>query len=171
MAVQEITVNEARERLDSGVAELVDIREPGERKSLKIPGARWIPLAGLEAGLLVTPGEKAGIFHCRSGRRTRDHADTLAAIGYPETYVLKGGIMEWKKAGFPVESEGGPPIEIMRQVQIAAGRLILLGFVFGMRVHPNFYWLSGAIGAGLVYAGVSGSCGMAMMLGKLPFNR
>ncbi len=171
MTVQEITVEEARQQLDAGAAEIIDIRESGERKSMKIPGARWVPLEGLEAGLSVAPGDKAGIFHCRSGRRTQVHAEQLAAVGYPQTFVMKGGIQEWKKAGYPVESEGGPPIEIMRQVQMIAGGLVVLGVALGTWVNPSYFWLSGLIGAGLFYAGASGSCGMAMMLTKLPFNR
>ena len=169
--VQEIKASEARRWLDEGRAELIDIRDSGERGQMRIPEARWIPLTGLEAGLKAEPHQKIGIFHCRSGRRTQVHADQLAAVGYPETYVLEGGIMAWKKAGYPVASDSGAPIEIMRQVQIAAGSLVLLGVILGVWVHPGFFGLSGFIGAGLLFSGATGSCGMAMMLAKLPFNR
>ena len=171
MEMQEIKVSEARRWLDEGCAELVDIRDSGERSQLKIPEARWIPLAGLEAGLKAEPHQKIGIFHCRSGRRTQMHADTLAGVGYPETYVLEGGIMAWKKAGYPVASDSKAPIEIMRQVQIVAGSLVLLGVVLGIWADAGFFWLSGLIGAGLVFSGATGSCGMASVLAKLPFNR
>ncbi len=171
MAIQEIKASEARRWLDEGRAELVDIRDPGERSQMRIPEARWMPLTGLEAGLKAEPNEKVGIFHCRSGRRTQVHADTLATVGYPETYVLEGGIMAWKEAGYPVDSDSGAPIEIMRQVQIVAGGLVLLGVILGVGVHPGFFGLSGFIGAGLLFSGVTGSCGMAMMLARLPFNR
>ncbi len=171
MSVQEIKPEEARRWLREGRAELIDVRDSGERDQLRIPEARWIPLAGLEAGLKVEPHDKIGIFHCRSGGRTRTHADRLEGVGYPETYTLEGGIMAWKKAGYPVVSDSKAPIEIMRQVQIAAGGLVLLGVILGTWVDAGFFWLSGFIGAGLVFSGVTGSCGMAMMLAKLPFNR
>ena len=129
--VREIKASEARRWLDEGRAELIDIRDSGERGQMRIPEARWIPLTGLEAGLKAEPHQKIGIFHCRSGRRTQVHADQLAAVGYPETYVLEGGIMAWKKAGYPVASDSGAPIEIMRQVQIVAGSLVLLGVILG----------------------------------------
>ena len=169
--VREIKASEARRWLDEGRAELIDIRDSGERGQMRIPEARWIPLTGLEAGLKAEPHQEIGIFHCRSGRRTQVHADRLATVGYPEMYVLEGGIMAWKKAGYPVASDSGGPIEIMRQVQITAGSLILLGIILGVWVHPGFFGLSGFIGAGLLFAGTTGSCGMAMMLAKLPFNR
>lgn len=171
MEIQEVKANEARRWLEEGRAELIDIRDPGERGQLRIPEARWIPLTGLEAGLKAEPHRKIGIFHCRSGRRTQVHADKLAAVGYPETYVLEGGIMAWKKAGYPTASDSRAPIEIMRQVQIVAGSLVVLGVVLGTWAHAGFFWLSGLIGAGLLFSGATGSCTMASMLSKLPFNR
>ena len=169
--IQEIKASEAQRWLAEGRAELIDIRDPGERSQMRIPEARWIPLTGLEAGLKAEPHQEIGIFHCRSGRRTQAHADQLSAVGYPETYVLEGGIMAWKKAGYPVASDSRAPIEIMRQVQIAAGSLVLLGVILGVWIHPGFFGLSAFIGAGLLFSGATGSCGMAMMLAKLPFNR
>lgn len=170
MEVREIKAQDAQQRLAEGRAELIDIRDAGERKSLYIPQARWMPLSGLEAGLKAEPQQTVGIFHCRSGRRTREHAERLAAVGYGETLLLEGGIMAWQKAGGPVASDSGG-IDVMRQVQMVAGSLIVLGFALGMWVAPGFFWLSGLVGAGLIYAGASGSCAMATMLAKLPFNR
>ena len=171
MDVRAIKPSEARRWLEEGRAELIDIRDSGERDQMRIPDARWIPLTGLEAGLTAEPHQKIGIFHCQSGRRTRMHADKLASVGYPETYVLDGGIMAWKKAGYSVTSDSRAPIGIMRQVQITAGGLVLVGIILGTWVDSGFFWLSGFIGAGLVFSGATGSCGMASMLAKLPFNR
>ena len=91
MEIQEVKASEARRWLDEGRAELIDIRDSGERNQMRIPDARWIPLIGLEAGLKAEPHQKIGIFHCRSGRRTQMYADKLASVGYPETYTLEGG--------------------------------------------------------------------------------
>ena len=88
-----------------------------------------------------------------------------------ETYILEGGLDAWRKAGLPVALDRSQPIEIMRQVQIAAGSLVLLGVVLGAFVAPGFYPLSGFVGAGLLFAGVSGFCGMARLLAVMPWNR
>jgi rhodanese-related sulfurtransferase len=114
---------------------------------------------------------KALVFHCRSGARTSANAPRLAAAANCQAYILDGGIEAWKKAGLPVATDRSQPIEIMRQVQIAAGSLVLLGVVLGVWVAPAFLGLCAFVGAGLVFAGVSGWCGMAKLLGLMPWNR
>ncbi|HUH87492.1 MAG TPA: rhodanese family protein, partial [Pusillimonas sp.] len=86
-------------------------------------------------------------------------------------YVLEGGLDAWKKAGLPVVVDTSQPLELQRQVQIAAGSMIVLGTVLGATVSPWFYLLAGFVGAGLVFAGVSGFCGLARVLMKMPWNR
>jgi len=88
-----------------------------------------------------------------------------------EAYILEGGIEGWKQAGLPVVADKSQPIEINRQVMIAAGSLVLIGVLLGAFVSSGFYVLSGLIGAGLVFAGVSGFCGMAKLLALMPWNR
>ncbi|MFI5002997.1 MAG: YgaP-like transmembrane domain, partial [Reyranellales bacterium] len=114
---------------------------------------------------------KAVIFHCRSGARTTANASRLAGTVGCEAYILEGGLDAWKKAGLPVATDASQPIEIMRQVQIAAGSLVLLGVVLGVWVAPAFLGLSAFVGAGLTFAGVSGWCGMAKLLALMPWNR
>jgi rhodanese-related sulfurtransferase len=91
--------------------------------------------------------------------------------GHTEVYNLAGGISAWKDAGLPVERTAGAPLPIIRQVQIVAGSLVVLGTVLGATVSPWFLLLSGFVGAGLVFAGATGICGMAALLLKLPHNR
>ena len=170
MEVREMDAKTAHEWLQQGRAELIDIRDDSERAELWIPQSRWMPLTGLRAGLKGQPEKTVGIFHCRSGRRTHANRDMLAAVGHDEAYVMDGGIQAWQQAGCPTESKS-TVIPVMRQVQIASGGLIVLGVLLGALMEPWFYALAGFVGAGLVYAGVSGSCGMAMMLSRLPFNR
>ena len=74
-------------------------------------------------------------------------------------------------ADLPVEEDRSQPIEIMRQVQIAAGSLVLLGVILGLTVAPGWFALSGFVGAGLVFAGTTGWCGMAYLLAIMPWNR
>ncbi|HZS65260.1 MAG TPA: rhodanese family protein [Xanthobacteraceae bacterium] len=166
-----ITPERAAELVRSG-AVLVDIREAEEAAREKIPGARHRPISRLDAEDVVHPGDKIVIFHCRSGMRTKANAPRLAAkSGACEAYLIEGGLDAWKKAGLPVAVDKRQPIEIIRQVQIAAGSLVLLGIALGALVGPGFYALSAFVGAGLVFAGATGFCGMAHLLAWMPWNR
>ena len=169
MLTREINPSEARALLDQGDAVLIDVREADEHARERIPGARSVPLSVLPFSLDL-PARRA-IFHCRSGARTAAAADRLAASTDAETYLLTGGIQAWKAAGYSVQLDRRRPIEIMRQVQIVAGGLILLGIALGALITPDFYALSGFVGAGLLFAGVTGTCGMARLLSFAPWNR
>ena len=117
-------------------------------------------------------GDDVLIFHCRSGARTKGNAPRLAAAAPKcESYILEGGIDAWKKAGLPVALDRSQPIDLLRQMQITAGSLALLGILLGTWVNPGFYALSAFIGAGLVFAGVSGFCPMVRLLKLMPWNR
>lgn len=168
MSLPSIGPVEAKRLLEQG-AVLIDIRETDEYARENIPGARNKPLNELP----VLDGVEGApvIFHCRSGNRTAANAGRLAAARPRDAYVLDGGIDAWKKAGFPVASDKSRPIEIMRQVQITAGALVLAGVALGASVAPEFYALSAFIGAGLVFSGASGWCGMAKVLAWMPWNR
>jgi rhodanese-related sulfurtransferase len=168
--LQTISPERAAELMRQG-AVLVDVREADEHARERIPGARHHALSQLDAQNPARPGDDVLIFHCRSGARTRANADRLAASNVCETYVLEGGIEAWKKAGLPVALDRRQPIEIMRQVQIAAGLFILVGVGLGYLVSPLFYLLSGFVGAGLTLAGMTGFCGMARLLAVMPWNR
>ena len=113
----------------------------------------------------------AVIFHCRTGNRTTVHAARLAGAVSCDAFMLEGGIDAWKRAGLPVIEDRKQPIELMRQVQITAGSLVAVGAVLGTLVHPGFHALSAFVGAGLVFAGVSGTCMMARLLALAPWKR
>ena len=151
---------------------LIDIREADERALERIPGARHHALTRIDRENPARSGDDELIFHCRSGARTKGNAPRLAAAAPKcESYILEGGLDAWKKAGLPVAIDRSQPIDIMRQVQIVAGSLVLLGVTLGAIVWPAFYALSGFVGAGLLFAGVSGFCGMARLLAVMPWNR
>ena len=101
----------------------------------------------------------------------RHPARLSAASQNCEAYIVEGGLDAWKKAGLPMILDRSQPIDVMRQVQIAAGSLVLLGIVLGALLAPGFYVLSGLVGAGLVFAGATGFCGMARLLALMPWNR
>ena len=169
-ALKTITPDKAAALIRQG-ATLVDIREADEHTREHIPGARHHPLSKLDEESPARTGDRAVIFHCRSGMRTQSNAARLGAATPCEAYILEGGLEAWKKAGLPVAGDRSQPIEIIRQVQIAAGSLVLLGVALGTFVSPWLYALSAFVGAGLVFAGVTGTCAMATLLALMPWNK
>jgi rhodanese-related sulfurtransferase len=167
-----VSPDRAAELIRAG-AVLIDIREADEHARERIPGARHHALSRIDADNPARPGDDVLIFHCRSGARTKGNAARLASVAPQtcETFILEGGLDAWKKAGLPVALDRKQPIDIMRQVQIGAGSLVLLGVVLGALASPAFYALAGFVGAGLVFAGVTGFCGMARILGAMPWNK
>jgi len=166
-ALQAISPSEAKRLMAQG-ATLIDIRNPDEHTRERIAAARNVPLNRLSQLENLTGPV---IFHCRGGKRTTDNARQLHAAAGCEAYMLAGGIDAWREAGLPVIADASQPIEIGRQVMIATGALVLVGVLLGTFVRPELYALSGLIGAGLVFAGVSGWCGLAKLLGVMPWNQ
>ena len=168
MTIKTISPFEAHRLIDAG-ASLIDIRAPDEHARERIAGALNIPLAKLSSD--STPGDVL-IFHCRSGLRTGQAAPKLAeAAGERECYVLEGGLSAWGSAGLPIEKVRGAPIEMQRQVMIAAGSLVLLGTILSLISAPAWIALAIFVGAGLTFAGATGFCGMARILALMPWNR
>lgn len=157
--------------LARGQAVLIDIRDPDEFARRHVKGARLRPLATVEADPLPIPKGQKVVFTCRSGMRTAANCDRLAAVVEGEAFVLEGGVDGWAAAGLPLTLNRKAPLELMRQVQIAAGSLVLLGVLLGLLVHPGFFGLSAFVGAGLTFAGATGFCGMARLLAVMPWNR
>ena len=159
------------ERVRQGHALLIDIREEDEFARRHVPGALSRPLSRFDAVVLPEMVGTDVIFTCRSGMRTSANAQRLAAPIGGTAYVLEGGLDAWARAGLPVEANRKAPLEMMRQVQIVAGSLVLAGVLLGWLVSPYFFGLAAFVGAGLTFAGISGFCGMAKLLAFLPWNR
>ncbi|RRD90720.1 rhodanese-like domain-containing protein [Conchiformibius steedae] len=174
MTLPVLTPEQARERMAQG-AVLVDVRNDDEYRRAHIAEAVHAPLTRLEQNGLPEAAQSASVlvFHCKSGMRTQSAADLLAGFAEAdkrEVFVLSGGLDAWKQAGLPVREDASQPLELMRQVQIAAGSMVLGGVLLGWLVSPVFYLLSGFVGAGLIFAGVSGCCMLARLLAKMPWN-
>ncbi len=169
--LHKLSPQQVRERIDTGGAVLIDIRETDEFARSHVKGAQSHPLSTWEKAHLTVDPDADVIFTCRSGMRTAGACDRLAARVNGNAFVLDGGLDAWAKAGLPVETNADAPMEIMRQVQIAAGSLVLIGVIFGFLVTPAWFALSAFVGAGLTFAGVSGYCGMARLLMLAPWNR
>ncbi|WP_284946609.1 rhodanese family protein [Acidisoma cladoniae] len=168
MTVTTLSPIDARAEIEAG-ARLVDIRDPDEHARERIGGAINLPLARLHD--LPQDGRPV-VFHCRSGMRTAANATQLAAAaGHAPAYILEGGIDAWRRAGYATVADRSQPLEIMRQVQITAGSLVILGVLLGLFVGHAFFGLSAFVGGGLIFAGTTGWCGMAHLLQWMPWNR
>ena len=132
-----------------------------------------MPLSKLDEADLAVHEGKPVLFHCRSGARTLANAPRLAAkLGEAcDAYIVEGGLDAWKKAGLPVATDRRQPLELLRQVQIAAGGLAFFGTLLGLFVSPWFLIVPLVVGAGLMNAGLTGFCGMARVLLRMPWNR
>lgn len=169
--MHEVEVTTLKVWMESGEAILIDVRETPEYASEHIPGARLLPLSTFDPARVPQEAGKKVVLHCVMGMRSAQAAQKLLDAGYPTVYNFRGGIQAWKEAGYPTAQGERMRLSLSRQVQIVSGSLVLLGTILGAAVSPWFLLLSGAVGAGLVYAGVSDTCGMAMLLARLPYNQ
>ena len=169
--LNKINALKAKTLLDSGKAMLVDIRESDEFAREHVPGAHHVPLSGFNAADFPGDRDKIAIFHCASGARTAEAAPRILGAAFAEVYQLEQGLAGWKKAGLQTIVNRKMPISIQRQVQITAGMMVLIGVILGFTVSPWFFALSGFVGAGLTFAGASGTCAMASLLAVMPWNR
>ncbi|MGV3757584.1 MAG: rhodanese-like domain-containing protein [Verrucomicrobiota bacterium] len=153
------------------VCTVIDVREPMEFAGGHLACARLIPLGELEQRLGEIPTDQPLVVVCRSGKRSGQAASLLQGKGFKQIRSLEGGLMAWEAAGLPLERDAKAPISLERQVRIAAGAMVLAGVLLGSFAHPGFYGLSGFVGAGLIFAGITDWCGMGMLLAKAPWNR
>ncbi|MGI9524467.1 MAG: rhodanese-like domain-containing protein [Hyphomicrobiaceae bacterium] len=170
-ALRKIGPADAKKWLDQDKAILIDVREPDEYVREHIPQAHLVPLSGFNREDFPREHDKVAVFHCGTGMRTDAAASQILQSGFKEVYQLDGGLKAWRKAGLAVNENRSAPISIMRQVQIVAGGLVLLGVVLAVLLSPWFIVLSGFVGAGLMFAGISGTCAMAALLTRMPWNR
>jgi rhodanese-related sulfurtransferase len=150
---------------------LLDVRTPAEFEESHIEGAVLHPLHTLSVAEIkeLTKDSSQCIVVCRSGGRATQAFQKLTQEGFSKAVVLEGGMMAWQAAGLPT-IEGRKTISLERQVRIAAGALVLIGVILGFTISPAWYALSGFIGAGLMFAGITDTCGMGMVLARMPWN-
>ncbi|MEA5513285.1 rhodanese-like domain-containing protein [Nodularia sp. UHCC 0506] len=150
---------------------LIDVREPSEYAAEHIPGAKLLPLSQFQPEQVPFQRHTKVVLYCQSGNRSNQAAQRLMNAGFSDFAQLQGGITGWKELNYPTKINQDAPISLMRQVQIVAGSLVFTGTILGAFVSPWFLILSGFVGAGLVFAGVSNTCAMGMLLAKLPYNQ
>ncbi len=172
MSARTISPEELHRKVQSGEQiQLVDVRTPVEFQEVHAQMARNVPLDQLDASPFAN-GENSGPIYviCRSGSRGKQAAEKLTAAGLNEVYNVEGGTLAWDQAELPV-NRGKKMISLERQVRIAAGLLVVTGSVLGAFVHPYWIGLAAFVGAGLVFAGITDTCGMGLLLAKMPWNR
>ena len=153
--------------------ELIDVRTPAEFREIHAAIARNLPLDRLDPQAIAAgrngSADRPLYVICRSGKRADQACQQLEKAGLNVVNV-EGGTLAWDQAGLPVV-RGKKTISLERQVRIAAGSLVLLGVALGYLVHSVFFGLSAFVGAGLVFAGITDTCGMGMLLARMPWNQ
>jgi rhodanese-related sulfurtransferase len=176
MRVQTITPAElVHLRTQGQPVEIIDVRTPAEFHEIRADTARLFPLDALNPrSIMEARTGKADdplYLICRSGGRSHVAAEQFMAAGYPNVVNVLGGTMAWEKLGLPVLRGERKTISLERQVRIVAGSLVLVGAVLGAFVHPAFIALAAFIGAGFLFSGITDTCGMGMLLARMPWNR
>ncbi|GAB5402236.1 MAG: rhodanese-like domain-containing protein [Aureliella sp.] len=172
--MQTIDVKQLAEKQNQGGVDLVDVRMPTEYREVHAGGAKNHPLDSLDPKAIVESrnGRSSEPLYviCKSGGRSTKAVQQFLNAGYDNVVNVEGGTSAWVEAGLPVV-RGKKAMSLERQVRILAGFLALLGAVLGLFVHEYFVGLSAFIGAGLMFAGITDTCGMGMMLSKMPWNK
>lgn len=174
MSVPTVTPRRLEELRSTGQpVELIDVRTPVEFREVHVPFARNVPLDRLDpaavAGERSAPAGEPLYVICKSGGRGQKACEKLLAAGVSAVNV-EGGTSAWVDAGLPVV-RGKKGMSLERQVRLTAGLLVLLGAILGWLVHPAFVGLSAFVGGGLAFAGLTDTCGMGMLLARMPWNR
>jgi rhodanese-related sulfurtransferase len=155
-------------------AELLDVRTPAEHAAAHVPGAKLIPVGELDAAAYLkerTPGDKPIYVLCQSGFRARRAVEKFHEAGFDGCLRVEGGMQAWIDAGLPVERGDSKMLPLMRQVQITVGLVSAAGAALALMVNPWFALIPLITGCGLLFAGLTGFCGLALLLAKMPWNR
>jgi len=175
MSVETIAPSRLFEKIRQGEpVELIDVRTPAEFGEVHAEPARLEPLDRLDPRRIMAAMngsvDRPLYVICRSGSRANKACEAFRAAGFSNVASVEGGTQAWEAAGLPV-IRGKKAISLERQVRIAAGSLVVLGTALGYFFHPGFLGISAFVGAGLVFAGVTDTCGMAMLLARMPWNQ
>jgi len=172
MALKTIDARTLKSWLDNNEAVLVDVREPAEHAAENITGAALLPLGSVSKSALPSCAGKKLVIHCRKGGRGGSACQKLLAEDPTlDIYNLEGGIEAWNAAGLTVASSAKAFLPLDRQLQLTIGLLLIAGSVLGALFSPAWLLLTGLIGAGLTVAGVTGFCGLAYVIAKMPWNQ
>lgn len=169
--MSECTVLTLNEKLENEDIHLLDVREHAEFAGGRVSGAKLFPLGEIERRNAELDHMKPIYVMCRTGNRSAQAQKKLQSLGFTNVINVSGGFEAWKKEKLPFEKDENAPWALERQVRFVAGLLVLTGVLLGVFVHPYFIGLSGFVGAGLIFAAVTDTCMMGMLLLKMPWNK
>jgi rhodanese-related sulfurtransferase len=169
--IRQVKVEEISEKARAGECQIIDVREFPEFAAERIHNAKLVPLSDFEKHEKEIDRAKPVYIMCRSGNRAKQAADRLMRKGFTDINVIEGGMQAWSSANLPVIKSETKIWSLERQVRFTAGSLVVTGVLLGFFVWQPFLLLAGFIGAGLVFSAVTDTCGMALMLAKMPWNR
>lgn len=169
-----ISVQQLAELNEQGNIDLIDVRTPLEYGEVHAAIARNVPLDSLNPQTVME--QQNGSAHepiyviCNGGTRGAKAQQKFVDAGYENVINVEGGTEAWDNAGLPV-IRGKKAMSLERQVRIAAGSIVLVGSLLGIFVHQYFAVISAFVGAGLMFAGITDSCAMGMLIAKMPWNQ
>jgi rhodanese-related sulfurtransferase len=170
--IKQATVQEINEMLETGgECQVIDVREFSEFNSERIAEAELMPLSSFEKHADRIDHSKPVYLMCRSGNRAKQAAQKLVAKGFTDIHVIEGGMSAWAGQNLPVVKGESKVWSLERQVRFTAGIMIVVGVALGFALSQYFFLLSGFVGAGLAFAGATDTCGMAMVLARMPWNK
>jgi rhodanese-related sulfurtransferase len=171
--VATVTAKHLIEQSGQNEVDLIDVRTPAEFREVHASLARNVPLDTLDPGTVMAARngatDKPLYVICQSGGRAAKACQKFIDAGYANVVNVEGGTRAWDAAGLPVV-RGEKAMSLERQVRIAAGFIVLVGSVLGF-FYPPCIGIAAFVGAGLIFAGITDTCGMAMLLAKMPWNR
>lgn len=154
-----------------GECQVIDVREFSEFNAERIADAKLMPLSNFEKHADEIDHSKPVYIMCRSGNRASRAAEKLAAKGFTDIHVVEGGMQAWSAANLPIVKGESKVWSLEHQVRFTAGLFVLTGVVLGFLVTPYLYILSAFVGGGLMFSALTDTCGMGMVLARMPWNK
>jgi rhodanese-related sulfurtransferase len=154
--------------------DLLDVRTSPEYTTAHVAGAKLVPLDKLNAAAFLEERgacDKPLYVICEAGTRARSAIEKFRRAGYEGCVLVEGGIRAWMESGLPVNRGTGRVLPLMQQVQVTVGLISIIGAVLALAVNAWFAVIPLALGCGLLFAGLTGFCGLALVLAKMPWNR
>ncbi len=169
--LQEVDALTLKQWMQEDKALLIDVREKNEFAAEHILGAKLMPLSKFDPRWISNEAHRKIVLQCQSGNCSQAVTNKMFAAGFRKIVYLKGGLAAWKTAEYPTVVNEEATINIFRQVQIVTGSLVLLGIILGAFISPWCLIISGLVGAQLVFAGITDTIAIAMLIARLPLNQ
>ena len=170
--IKHVSVQQVNGMLDAGgECQVIDVREFSEFDSERIAEAQLMPLSNFARHADEIDHTKPVYLICRSGNRAKTAAEKLMQWGFTDIHVVDGGMGAWASADLPVIKGESKIWSLERQVRFTAGLIVLTGVALGFLLTPYLFLLSAFVGAGLVFSAMTDTCGMGMMLARMPWNK